>query len=463
MTDFSARCVDEKNRIIHHELLQYLIETGCFMNEDGQLYFANEALGCWENITNSVPNIAIRSFIPVRYQTMIDARRSSRIVADLIDSMAITGSRIRNTGLINTKNGVVDLNTLKLLPHDKKYGFDYVNHFNFIEDARIEAAPHFCEYALSSLGCDSIHDQAFHQLMEVLGYAISDNRSAGKAIILLGPSDVGKSVVLHLLERVIDASEISSIGLHELDSNFRFSMLARSRINLLHELKPVLIKCVDNFKKVVSCEAVVAEDKGKDPQRIQPRSILVSAANTMPDFLGMELNDSLVNRLLVVRYLGGVEPDKVKRNLLDLLVVEIDVIFSVAIKHLQKLIDNNCQFSVPPATREFMGAYARSMNSVALFLEECCAIEDDGKVFSTVLYDRYVNFVQKNGLHKHSPHQFGMQVRSVKGVTNKKIRIGVESLQGYEGIRLKGSGSVLQVTRIPDCMTSAIEAVSANG
>ena len=45
-----------------------------------------------------------------------------------------------------------------------------------------------------------------------------------------------------------------------------------------------------------------------------------------------------------------------------------------------------------------------------------------------------MKFVNDNGLNKHSIHDFGLQVRSIKGVINKKIRINEKSLQGYEGI-----------------------------
>jgi|GEM_PF-3157891 len=437
IADFAVVCLDEKNRIIYHKLLDCLIKTKNFMNCDGFLYHYSDELGSWYNITNAVPNVAIRSYIPPEYQTLLDASRIKKIVADLIDSAEIVGTFKKNEGLINVKNGVINLKTLQLIEHSREFGFNYVNNFNYQSDAKITDATSFCSYILSSIGCESMDSEEALQVLEVIGYVVSELRSAEKAIIALGESNTGKSVFLKILEMVFQADEISSVGLHELNSPFRFSALAYSRINLLHEVKPVRIKCVDEFKKIVSCEDIIAEDKGQRPRRVRPRTVWVSAANSMPDFAGMELNNSIVNRLLVIRFLGAVEPDKINRNLLDELAQEIDIIFSVGVKALPALMNKGYLFTIPASTICFMEAYARSLNSVSLFITECCEINGGEKVFSKTLYNAYVDFVKKNMLYKNSDYTFGMQVRSLKGVENKKIRIGKVNLQGYEGIGLK--------------------------
>lgn len=433
---FYTDCVDDNDRIIHHRLLAYLIKTNNFLNSGGSLYHYNSQYGYWENVTNNVPNVAIRSYIPAAYQTLLDASRIKKTVADLIDSADITGTFISHPNLINVRNGVIDLKTMQLINHNRDIGFNYVNHFNYLQDAKITNAKSFCQYIVTSLGCENIESAAVHQVLEVLGYIVSEMRSAEKAIFLLGESNTGKSVLLNLIERIFQADEISSVGLHELDSVFRFSALAYSRINLLHEIKPVRIKCVDEFKRVVSCEDIIAEDKGKKPKRVRPRSIFVAATNSMPDFVGVELNDSIVNRLLIIRFLGGVGSDKINRNLNKELGKEIDTIFSAAVNTLPELLRKNLRFTIPDSTRLFLKSYAQSLNSVALFISDCCQTGGEHKVFSKTLYDAYVEFVKKNSLYKHSAHIFGMQIRSLKGVENKKIRIGSECLQGYIGIGL---------------------------
>ncbi len=437
MQAFYDSCVDAKGRLVYSKLVEYLIATNNFMNCGGRLYHFNEQYGYWRDITNEVPSLSIRRYIPEEWQALLEASRIKKIVADLIDSAVIVGALKSLPGYINFLNGVLELATMKLLEHSREYGFSYVNRCNYLPDAKLEDATVACQYFRTSLGVETVDSEEVQQILEMFGYAISELRNGEKAFILLGESNSGKSVALRSLEKIYSPDEISNVGLHEMDSPFRFATLANSRINLLHEVKPVQITCVDNFKRVVSCEDVIAEEKGKRPRRVQTRAVLVSAANTMPDFAGVELNNSLINRLAVIRFLGVISPENVNRNLLEELRAEQDIIFSVAVKTLPDLIKNQFRFTVPASTAEFMGAYARSLNSVALFIAECCEVVAGAKVFSRTLYDAYSVFVKNNALCLQSEHDVGMQIRSLRGVVNKKIRIGKTNLQGYEGMGLK--------------------------
>ena len=437
MQAFYDSCVDTKGRLVYPKLVEYLIATNNFMNCGGRLYHFNEKYGYWLDITNEVPSLSIRRYIPEAWQALLEASRIKKIVADLMDSAVIVGELKPLPGFINFLNGVLDLATMKLLEHSRDYGFSYVNRCDYLPEAKLEDATVACQYFRTSLGVETVDSEEVQQVLEMLGYAISELRLGEKAFLLLGESNCGKSVLLKLLEGIYAPGDISNVGLHEMDSPFRFATLANSRINLLHEVKPVRIICVDEFKRVVSCEDVIAEEKGKKPRRVQTRAVLVSAANTMPDFAGVELNNSLTNRLAVIRFLGIVLPENVNRNLLEELRTEKDIIFSVAVKTLPELMKNQFRFTVPASTSEFMGAYARSLNSVALFVVECCEVVAGAKVFSRTLYSAYGEFAKNNVLYLHSEHEFGMQVRSLRNVVNKKIRIGKISLQGYEGIGLK--------------------------
>lgn len=439
MQAFYDSCVDAKGRLVYSKLLEYLIATNNFMNCGGRLYHFDEQYGYWCDITNEVPSLSIRSYIPRERQTLLEASQIKKIVANLIDSAAIVGELKSRPEYMNLENGVLELATMTLLKHSRDYGFTYVNRCNYLPDAKLEDATVACQYLRTSLGVETVESEEVQQVLEMLGYAISELRLGEKAFLLLGESNCGKSVLLKLLEGIYAPGDISNVGLHEMDSPFRFAALANSRINLLHEVKPVRITCVDQFKQVVSSEDVIAEEKGKKPIRVQSKAVLVSAANTMPDFAGVELNNSLTNRLAVIRFMGVIAQENVNRNLLQELKGERDILFSVAVKTLPELIKNQFRFTVPASTAEFMGAYARSLNSVALFIEECCEVMTGAKVFSRTLYSAYGEFAKNNVLYLHSEHVFGMQVRSLRNVVNKKIRIGKISLQGYEGIALKSN------------------------
>ena len=435
--DQFAVTLNEKEQVVNYKLVDYLISTKNFANYSRCLFHYDEPTGAWRDITNDVPNKAIHAYIPIEYQTRIDAIRMKRIVADLINSSMITMEFNEDPTFLNVENGVIDLSNLQLNAHDRSYGFRYMRRFKYITGAVFKKTSAFGDYLLSSLGCESIESKEVQEAMQMMGYVISNVRNAEKAVYLLGESNVGKSLLLKLLELAFGVNEVSSVGLHELGNSFRFATLTTSYMNSQHELKPVRIKCVDQLKKVVSCEPVMAEEKGKSPIRVFPRTVLVSATNTMPLFEATELNDSLVNRMLVIRFLGKISKNQINRDLFEQLKAEKDIIFSMAIQHLQSLIMNNMHFTLPESTRVFMDAYARSLNSVRVFIDECCEVATGKKIFSKDIYKAYVEFTRENMLYTHTFLSFGAVIRSLLGVENKKVRIGVVSFQGYEGIGLK--------------------------
>ena len=433
---FKRMCLDLNGKIIYHNLLDYFIQTKMFIESNGNLHHYNQESGYWQRLTGMPPNLSIRSYIPNEYQTIIGLNQMKKIILDIVDSGKVSKefNNKDNTNLMNVQNGVIDLEKKELLEHNPEYYFDYVNDFNYIKDAKISDAKVFCKYIKTSVGCSVNNSPELKQILEMLGYVISNIRCAEKAFFILGESNTGKSILLKLLEKVFHERDISCVGLHELGSTFRFASLGYSRINLLHELKPVAIKCVDEFKKVVSSEDIICEEKGKNPKRIKPKTVFVTATNAMPNFLGMELNSSIINRMQLIRFSGSISKDEINRNLLLELEAEKDIIFSVAVDELIELKTNNYNFTVPEHIISYMKAYSESLNSIDLFIRDCCAIESNRKIFSKDLYDCYLKFVNDNALNKHSIHDFGLQVRSIKGVINKKIRINEKSLQGYEGI-----------------------------
>lgn len=437
ISEFEKNCIDGKGKIVPYKIVESLVGTANFANSCGHLFHYDEKDGAWIDITYDVPNKAIHQYIPKEYQFQVDSIMIRRIVNDLIANPMIFKEFHDDPEVLNIENGILDLKTMGLKDHSRDYGFRYIRRFSFDKDHQINYASSFCRYICSSLGCHDVECNEVVQLMEMIGYVLSEQRDAEQAFYLLGDSNVGKSLILRLVELAFDPREVSSIGLHELGSPFRFTELARSKINILHEMKPVCIKCVDALKKVVSSEPVIAEEKGKRPVRLQPRTVLVSATNIMPQFDAAEINNSLTNRMTVLRFMGKISEEDVDRELFGKLKNEKDIIFSVALRFLGTLRANSMRFTLPEKTDVFMKAFAKSLNSIQSFVNECCELYPEGKVFSKNLYETYVSFARENMLFVHTASTFGGIIRLQPGVENKKIRIAEKSLQGYLGIGIK--------------------------
>lgn len=417
-------------------LVQALVRTGSFASSMGRLFHYDGAMGYFKDVTQDLPNMAVHSHIVDQDQCSIDARIMARIIRDLIASPALLKKFEPAPHLINVLNGVIDIGTSNLLSHDKKYGFLYCRQFNYDAKADIKNAKQLIQFAKTSIGCDVSAD-TFTLLMQLIGYVISDRRDAKKAIFVYGASNTGKSLLLHLIESAFPLEDVSSVGLHELDAGFRFAELVDARVNILHEITPTRIKCVDTYKRVVSCEAVISEKKGKTPMRKVPRTVLVSATNMMPNFAVTELNDSLINRMLLLCFSGKLGDNQIDRDFLHKLVDEKDSIFSYAVaKFLPKLIKDNMHFIEPVETKRLIDGYSKDINSIRSFVDDECELVPEQKIFSKTLYDAYVKYAKENVLYEHDTLVFGTIIRGLSGVDNKKIRIGDKSCRGYQGIGL---------------------------
>ena len=73
------------------------------------------------------------------------------------------------------------------------------------------------------------------------------------------------------------------------------------------------------------------------------------------------------------------------------------------------------------------------------FLEDCCTLASDGRVFNKELYAAYTAFCEENGWKCESKQVFYDQLSSVPDVFAKRIRIGKENRQGHTGISLKNA------------------------
>ena len=83
-----------------------------------------------------------------------------------------TDSWNANSQLVNLENGVFNMETGELLPHDAAYRFTYQVHANYIEEADRISCPAFEAFCKSSLEGDSAKRKL---LLEFIGYICTDS------------------------------------------------------------------------------------------------------------------------------------------------------------------------------------------------------------------------------------------------------------------------------------------------
>lgn len=346
--------------------------------------------------------------------------------------------------LINVKNGALEYRTGKLLEKNRNYKFTYQLNVNYIHEANIDDAPSFKKFCETSLQGD---ETKIELLLQFIGYILSPLICAKKALVLLGEPNSGKSLILHFIEFILGSEFISNISLENLNKRFKTAVLSTKLLNICGELSAKPLKDIEVFKMVVGGDTLSGEFKGKDEFEFKNRCKLLFAGNILPPIKNEDISTAFVDRLAILRFNYSIPEILRNRNLAQELESEADVIFSLSVKALNRLIDNNFIFNVPDDTKNLLTGYSFQQTNIDVFIKDWCVIDGKLKIHSSTLYAAYKKFCEENAIMPISQNLFSQKVASVSGVKNGKFRLcGSNPTRGFYGIGLKNMNTQVSET-----------------
>ena len=257
-----------------------------------------------------------------------------------------------------------------------------------------------------------------------------------KAVFFKGPSEAGKSSLLHLLEDVF--ATYSSVPLSSLGDRFRLSLMNQAHINIVHENGDGegVIKHADIFKKIVAGEDVITEEKGRSPQQSILQTKLLYSVNSLPEW-PITVDRSIRNRMAVFIFPDNLEEFKPDRQLVKKLVSEKDIIFSEACRALKTLADNEYVFPVIKDAKDLLDMHFSSLNSLEGYCEDCCMFSPDQHVHYAPLYESYVRYCKKNLYPKVPENTLKKYFLAKPGVEPDRFREHGANLRGLKGVGLQ--------------------------
>ena len=403
--------------------------------EDGAPFAYDEDLGCYQPVpqltawlANFFPEITTRSLLAN------DIREIAQRLTWRQDLQYRRDNFNRSKELVNLENGVFNLETGELLEHDPRFRFTYQVSASYLQDPEYINCPTFEAFCRSSLDGDP---QKRQLLLEMIGYICSDMTVGKCAFFLKGQPNTGKSVISEFIGRLFDPSLISDVPLHELGGKFSRAQLAGKKVNISGEIAGRALSDIAIFKSVTGRDRIMGEFKGKDPFYFAPTCKLLFAGNTLPRTTEADTTAAFANRLVVLLFNQSIPPEQQDKNLLDRLWLESDSIVTLALHAMQDLMGRNFVFTLPGDSGAFLASFSNRSNVLSDFLEECCTLSPDARVFNVDLFAAFVDYCARNGLEALSRSQFYDLLSGVPGVYAKRIRIGKENRQGHIGIGLK--------------------------
>lgn len=142
-------------------------------------------------------------------------------------------------------------------------------------------------------------EELINGLQEFFGYVCLPHAKFKKALLLYGPGNTGKSVILWLLQQLVGRKNCCSLGVDQMDNLTRLSVIKGKRLNIVTEISERSLVADGSFKTLVSTEEPILIDrKYKDPETYISRCKHAIASNTLPNLPGRSAE--ILDRLLIL-------------------------------------------------------------------------------------------------------------------------------------------------------------------
>jgi putative DNA primase/helicase len=177
--------------------------------------------------------------------------------------------------MVNVKNGMLDLPTETLKPHDPIYLSAQQLPVAWDPDAKCPAYERWIE------AC-GVADQ-IDDLEEVASMMLDPSRTPTKALFLFGPSRSGKSTFLRVLEALAGRRNRSAITLHQLvESRFSAARVFGKILNVAADLSSAHVEDISIFKMLTGEDAIEADRKYGKQFDFTNRALFAFSANELP-------------------------------------------------------------------------------------------------------------------------------------------------------------------------------------
>ena len=316
-------------------------------------------------------------------------------------------------------NGVLDIVTMNLLPFSSELVITNKIPWNYVPDAYSELA----DKTLNKLACG---DAIIRSLLEeCIGYCFYRRNEMGKAFILTGDKNNGKSTFLDVLKHILSDENISALDLKELGDRFNTSMMFGKLANIGDDIGDDFLQGsqVSIFKKIVTGNRIKAERKGQDPFEFNPYIKLLFAANDIPRM--KDKTGAVLRRLVIIPFnatFSKSDPDYDPYIKYELIQQEsIEYLIQLGVQGLKRILENN-EFTKSEQVQKQLDEYETENNPIVAFIAEVGVGGIENQLTSDV-FKRYQVFCSDNNMNPMSNIVFSKQINKRLGfrVMQKKI------------------------------------------
>ena len=387
----------------------YLYENGVY-----QLKTAGEVRGILKYMVSQFDEGAVQ---------MRDIRLAYDDVTSEPEAMTKPDALNRTEGLVFFQNGVLDLETMLLLPHSASFYSTVLLPCDYDPDAPEPTL--FLRFLDDLTNGDAPTKKLLLQFMGVTLSSIFGYRMK-QALFLYGPGNTGKSVFRNLLIDLLGEQNTFTVGIDEMEKPFALAGAFGKRMIGDSDLSFLNTKEMNNFKKLTGGDRMVFERKGVDRMHAVYRGTVLYCTNRLPHF-GGDKGSHVYNRIIPVPCERVIPPEKQNKQLLKALRREYPGIINLAVTGAKQVIANGLRYDIPPRAEAARDAYMSQNSSPLSFFESCCVRRQaarSAKDSATVskVYAVYQAWCKDNGLFSEPKRVFEEEIAAALGTTPEEMK-----------------------------------------
>ena len=344
---------------------------------------------------------------------------------------------LSDKGLINLQNGIFDLNSKRLIKHNKKYRLPYVIDVPWVNDGN---APTWSRL-LNLITKNRVH---MNQVIEeFIGYAVSccKYQKLNKLLILDGSGSNGKSTLIRVIQQLIGYENTSSVSLDSITKEkFAGYSLVNKLINFCSEEPKEAFSNTGAIKKITGGDTIMVEEKFKGSFQYFNIAKLIISYNRMPFF--PDDSTGMKRRIILIpcEMDFDKEPKKrIKDPEAHIFANERSQVLYRCVRAYYQVIKRGCFTDVAEGALR-VEEMIRDSNPVLSFIEECVeATGVDEHVYSVgELYEKFVLYqggqskVKKNTFCR----RFSSALKSEPKITFGFKKIFNSTRRSYSGLRI---------------------------
>ena len=308
--------------------------------------------------------------------------------------------------LINVRNGMLDWETLELLPHDAKHYSTYQVNAAWDPESKCP---------VTDAWMASMFDLKIIKLLwQVMGVTIHPAMGFQKAIALIGSGLNGKGTFLRLCHDLLPESAICAIDPKVLATNrFASAELFGKTANICGDIERFTFNSTAEFKKITGEDIINAERKNGHPFSFQSEATMLFSGIKMPP--SRDTSYGWFRRWLIIPMNRTIEgsPDRTLNVRMN---KELDGVLLRAVLGLREAMDQG-GFDEPSICKKALQEYEYSCNSSVLFINEKLEFSATytAPISRTLLFDNYVSFCRERRLEQETRPKFYEMVENLGG------------------------------------------------